>query len=65
MSDSAENLEFIESPCIGICRLDATGVCVGCFRTRDEIAGWLAYPADRRREIIEELPGRAESRFDP
>lgn len=31
----------IISPCISICRMHAiTGLCVGCFRTRDEIAAW-------------------------
>lgn len=31
----------IASPCIGICRMDeARGLCAGCLRTLDEIAGW-------------------------
>ncbi|MEM8878798.1 MAG: DUF1289 domain-containing protein, partial [Pseudomonadota bacterium] len=29
------------SPCVGLCRLDeATGYCLGCARTGDEIADW-------------------------
>ena len=31
----------IASPCISICRMnDTSGLCDGCFRTRDEIAVW-------------------------
>ena len=31
----------ILSPCISICRMnDTSGLCDGCFRTRDEIANW-------------------------
>ena len=31
----------IVSPCVSICRMHSvTGVCEGCFRTRDEIAAW-------------------------
>ena len=31
----------IVSPCISVCRMHAvTGLCEGCFRTRDEIASW-------------------------
>ncbi|MFI5447491.1 YbaK/EbsC family protein [Polaromonas sp. UC242_47] len=31
----------IPSPCISICRMSsASGLCEGCFRTRDEIAAW-------------------------
>ena len=33
--------DFVPSPCISVCRMDAaTGLCEGCFRTLDEIAGW-------------------------
>lgn len=33
--------ENLPSPCISVCRMDAvSGWCEGCFRTRDEIAGW-------------------------
>ena len=33
----------VSSPCISVCRMDAaSGLCEGCFRTRDEIAGWSA-----------------------
>jgi predicted Fe-S protein YdhL (DUF1289 family) len=29
------------SPCISVCSMNArSGLCDGCFRTRDEIAGW-------------------------
>lgn len=31
----------IESPCVKLCRMDrASGLCEGCHRTLDEIAGW-------------------------
>ena len=31
----------VPSPCISICRMsDRSGLCQGCFRTREEIAGW-------------------------
>jgi len=35
---------MIESPCIRVCTLDATGeLCLGCFRTLEEIGSWAAY----------------------
>ena len=31
----------VPSPCISVCQMDdLSGVCVGCYRTRDEIATW-------------------------
>lgn len=64
MTDPAQQLDPIESPCISICQLDDQGRCMGCFRTSAEIAGWLAMTADQRRAVIDELPKRAERLFN-
>ncbi|PKM06065.1 MAG: DUF1289 domain-containing protein [Gammaproteobacteria bacterium HGW-Gammaproteobacteria-4] len=51
------------SPCIGICELDATGYCVGCHRTGDEIAGWLGFHPQWRLHLMEQvLPSRERAR---
>jgi predicted Fe-S protein YdhL (DUF1289 family) len=40
------------SPCISVCRIEPSdGLCVGCLRTLDEIAGWGAMSAERRLEV--------------
>jgi prolyl-tRNA editing enzyme YbaK/EbsC (Cys-tRNA(Pro) deacylase)/predicted Fe-S protein YdhL (DUF1289 family) len=41
----------VPSPCISVCRMNAaSGLCEGCFRTRDEIAQWSgADDAGKRR----------------
>jgi uncharacterized protein len=41
------------SPCIDICALDPSGVCLGCFRSRDEIARWSQL-SDFARAFINE-----------
>lgn len=52
----------IESPCILICSMDLkTGYCFGCGRTRDEIAGWMGYAPETRRDVMAELPSRLET----
>ncbi len=49
----------MESPCIDVCEIDrATGLCLGCRRTIDEIAGWTAMTSAERRRIMTELPLR-------
>jgi predicted Fe-S protein YdhL (DUF1289 family) len=49
----------METPCIKLCTIDArSGLCAGCGRTRDEIAGWLAMTADDRRRVMADLPRR-------
>ena len=42
----------VPSPCISVCRIDeASGLCVGCLRTLDEIAAWAMLDDDARRAV--------------
>jgi predicted Fe-S protein YdhL (DUF1289 family) len=55
LRDAAE----VPSPCISVCVIDApTGLCVGCYRTLDEIAGWIGLSTEQRRTLVAELPLR-------
>ena len=55
MSDTAQP---IKSPCIEVCALDDHNVCVGCYRTADEIIDWFSASDDRKRDILEALKRR-------
>ncbi len=49
------------SPCVNICIMHKTrDLCVGCFRTLDEIATWGSLTADRRQAILDSLPSRRD-----
>lgn len=49
----------MQSPCVDICTMDpASGLCVGCGRTLDEIAGWAAMADSDRRRIMAGLDER-------
>lgn len=49
----------IKSPCVLVCAIDeASGLCLGCFRTLDEIAGWAGFSAETRARLMDELPAR-------
>lgn len=49
----------IASPCTGVCKLDdATGWCLGCGRSGDEMDGWRSAPPERREAIWSEIPAR-------
>ncbi|MCS6999321.1 MAG: DUF1289 domain-containing protein [Bacteroidota bacterium] len=59
MERNAKPETTIESPCRKICRLEPiTNMCVGCYRTRREIAQWVFYSSEERRAIIAQLPSR-------
>lgn len=42
----------MKSPCVSICLLNDDDVCVGCYRTGEEITEWGAYSNDERREVL-------------
>ncbi len=47
------------TPCVQICVLDPlSGLCIGCGRTREEIAGWSTLSEPKRLEIMRGLQGR-------
>jgi uncharacterized protein len=49
----------VASPCTSVCSLDpVTGLCAGCFRTLDEIAGWIDLGTDARRAVVAALDER-------
>lgn len=49
----------VRSPCTNICRIDdATGWCVGCSRTLDEIARWGSTCDEDRDAVVSELGER-------
>ena len=49
----------IRTPCVQVCAVDGeSGLCLGCYRTLNEIASWSALPDERREAIMAELPSR-------
>jgi predicted Fe-S protein YdhL (DUF1289 family) len=49
------------SPCNRICTLDlTTEICMGCFRSLDEISGWTRFTNAEREAIRAALPQREQ-----
>jgi predicted Fe-S protein YdhL (DUF1289 family) len=61
--NSFSGMPEISSPCIGVCTLAPSGMCIGCLRTSEEIGMWSNYSAGDRLRIMLELPRRLESLF--
>lgn len=60
MSDRIWKRDEIESPCIKICVMhQEERICIGCYRTGEEIARWSRMSPDERRAVMAELPARA------
>jgi predicted Fe-S protein YdhL (DUF1289 family) len=41
------------SPCTGVCQLGADGLCLGCLRSGEEIAGWVQFSAVQRDYLMQ------------
>ena len=51
----------IESPCVQICVVHPeTRICTGCYRTINEITDWSRMTPEARRNIMDDLPARAD-----
>jgi hypothetical protein len=56
----------IESPCNRVCTLDpASGLCLGCGRSLDEITRWTQMTDAERAQVLAEAGRRSASRRLP
>ncbi len=51
----------VESPCVRKCTLDDNDICVGCFRSIDEICAWGGADSGQRRVILQSAATRREA----
>ncbi|MGZ8269564.1 MAG: DUF1289 domain-containing protein [Methylophilus sp.] len=55
----------IQSPCIGVCSMDdLSGLCLGCYRTLEEIQGWWDLDNTGKKAVIEQASEREAQAFD-
>ena len=57
-----KNMEKLLSPCVSVCYIsNTTGLCEGCFRTREEISGWRYMSLEEQKRVIKKLHERGET----
>ncbi|MEM9970775.1 MAG: DUF1289 domain-containing protein [Pseudomonadota bacterium] len=60
MSDDIWKRNEIASPCVKLCSIHPEEqICVGCYRSIDEIMSWSNMTAEARALVMAELPARA------
>lgn len=60
-TSSSEMEKPIKSPCVSVCALDDDDICVGCYRTGNEISHWGSYDNDQRKEVLKRCHERAKA----
>ncbi|MFN3846341.1 MAG: DUF1289 domain-containing protein [Paracoccaceae bacterium] len=60
MNDEIWKRNEIESPCMKLCVVHPEErICIGCYRSIDEIGQWSRMSPEARRAVMDELPARA------
>jgi hypothetical protein len=60
MTDGVWTRPEIESPCVKLCVIHPEArICLGCYRSIDEISAWSGLSPEARRALMAELPARA------
>lgn len=55
----------VATPCVKVCVVDGeSGLCLGCYRTLAEVAGWARFSEQERAALMADLPAR-RSRIRP
>lgn len=52
----------VPTPCIAVCRIDdMTGLCLGCYRSINEIRDWPILTAEERTAVLKEIAERKDT----
>ena len=57
-----ESAQPVKSPCIEVCSLNDQDVCIGCYRTANEIIEWFSASDERKRAILSAVKERRAPR---
>lgn len=50
--------DLVLSPCVGVCALDDDDICIGCWRSGEEITRWGYVDNDGKRAILKNVEQR-------
>jgi len=51
----------IKNPCKGTCKYTKQNLCIGCYRTKAEIVGWVDFSDEEKSRIILQAESRKRS----
>ncbi|MFT7110026.1 MAG: putative Fe-S protein YdhL (DUF1289 family) [Psychrobacter glaciei] len=51
---------MVKSPCIAVCALDENDLCIGCYRTGQEITDWGEMDNLKKAEVMKKVAKRED-----
>lgn len=58
MSKSEPVVSEPESPCISVCALDEQDICMGCYRSAEEITDWFMATVEEKQAVLKLVDAR-------
>lgn len=55
----------VASPCVSVCALDIDDICMGCYRTGQEISYWGKMSNEEKHEVLRRCAERESKSFKP
>ncbi len=43
----------VKNPCIHVCTKDENGVCISCYRNKEEIKSWYKFSDKQKQDILD------------
>lgn len=53
----------VVSPCVSICALDEDDICVGCYRSGDEITRWSQMSKEEKEQVMALVRDREQKAY--
>ena len=53
-----------QSPCISVCVLDDNDICMGCYRSAEEVADWFMASDEQKRDVLRKARERMQASSD-
>ena len=61
MSEEKNIFGMVKSPCVAVCALDENDVCIGCYRTGQEITDWGEMDNEKKRDVLKKVAQREQA----
>lgn len=58
MTEQKNIFGMVKSPCVAVCALDENDVCIGCYRTGQEITEWGEMDNQKKSEVLKNVAKR-------
>lgn len=55
MSEQESSVPPVKSPCVSICALNDEDICIGCYRSGQEITQWGRATEEERKAIMQKV----------